>query len=312
MRILVYGCGVIGSLTAHELIRAGNDVTVLARGRWKEVLEQEGLVIGHRPSMRTTRDRPRIIDTLDAGDRYDLIVVVMQWTQLPAVIPSIAKNTSPAVLLIGNNPDPSATIEGLRAHDDGKTVLFGFQMSAGHRDEHRVVSFHMGVPITIGAAHGEASRPERSLVESTFAGSKCRLTWEKNMAEWLAAHLALVLPAVYLCRSTGFNLKRANWGDAGRMLDAVKEARALLRDLGMSVNDKEDAGFEPGAGRLLAHATLWLMAKTPVGRLAASDHCRNAPDEMDAFDQAFEKMRAGSDLAMPTWDSLRRSSRITP
>ena len=185
-------------------------------------------------------------------------------------------------------------------------------MSAGHRDERRVVSFYMGVPITIGAAHGEASTPERSLVESTFAGSRCRLTWEKNMAEWLAAHLALVLPTVYLCRSTGFNLKRANWGDAGRMLDAVKEGRALLRDLGMSVNDKEDAGFEPGAGRALAHATLWLMAKTPVGRLAASDHCRNAPDEMDALDQAFEKMRAGSDLAMPTWDELRRASRITP
>ena len=132
------------------------------------------------------------------------------------------------------------------------------------------------------------------------------------MAEWLAAHLALVLPTVYLCRSTGFNLKRASWGDAGRILDAVKEARALLRDLGMSVNDKEDAGFEAGAGRALAQATLWLMAKTPAGRLAASDHCRNAPDEMDALDQAFEDMRAGSALTMPTWDALRRASRITP
>ena len=45
MKVLLYGVGVIGSLTAHELCRAGNEVTVIARGRWKEVLEQQGLRI---------------------------------------------------------------------------------------------------------------------------------------------------------------------------------------------------------------------------------------------------------------------------
>lgn len=39
MKILVYGVGVIGSLLVHELITAGNDVTVVARGLWKETLE---------------------------------------------------------------------------------------------------------------------------------------------------------------------------------------------------------------------------------------------------------------------------------
>ena len=33
MKVLVYGSGVIGSYLAHVLCSAGNDVTVLTRGR---------------------------------------------------------------------------------------------------------------------------------------------------------------------------------------------------------------------------------------------------------------------------------------
>lgn len=33
MRILVYGAGVIGSIFAEKLAVAGNDVTILARGK---------------------------------------------------------------------------------------------------------------------------------------------------------------------------------------------------------------------------------------------------------------------------------------
>ena len=36
MKVLVYGSGVIGSYLVHVLCVAGNDVTVLARGKWKE------------------------------------------------------------------------------------------------------------------------------------------------------------------------------------------------------------------------------------------------------------------------------------
>ena len=50
MKILVYGCGVIGSFLIHKLCEAGNDVTVVSRGKWKEVLEQKGLRIHHKLS----------------------------------------------------------------------------------------------------------------------------------------------------------------------------------------------------------------------------------------------------------------------
>lgn len=48
MRILVYGAGVQGCELAHRLLQnKKNVVTMLARGEWKERLDQRGLVIHH-------------------------------------------------------------------------------------------------------------------------------------------------------------------------------------------------------------------------------------------------------------------------
>ena len=48
MRILVYGAGVLGCELAHVLMQnKKNVVTLLARGEWKEMIDQKGLVIRH-------------------------------------------------------------------------------------------------------------------------------------------------------------------------------------------------------------------------------------------------------------------------
>jgi len=54
---------------------------------------------------------------------------------------------------------------------------------------------------------------------------------------------------------------------------------------------------------------LRLMAKTPVGRLAASDHCKNAGAEMMALDASFENLRQQADISMPAWEILRAEGR---
>ncbi|MCM1284475.1 MAG: NAD-binding protein [Roseburia sp.] len=56
MKLLVYGAGVIGCELAHVLKWGGNDVTLLARGDWKDTLEKRGLVIRHYLQRETTID----------------------------------------------------------------------------------------------------------------------------------------------------------------------------------------------------------------------------------------------------------------
>ena len=63
MKVLVYGIGVIGSLTVHELCKAGNDVTVVSRGCWKEVLERQGLQI--HSGKNKWIDYPKVLSKYD-------------------------------------------------------------------------------------------------------------------------------------------------------------------------------------------------------------------------------------------------------
>jgi len=57
-RILVYGVGAIGGLFAGKLVRAGFDVTALARGAWATLLRDKGLVL--RDALRGTSEAFRL------------------------------------------------------------------------------------------------------------------------------------------------------------------------------------------------------------------------------------------------------------
>lgn len=54
---------------------------------------------------------------------------------------------------------------------------------------------------------------------------------------------------------------------------------------------------------------MYVMCKTLLGRLAATDHCAHAVSEMAMLDRAWEELRAQRpDISLPVWDSLRKSS----
>lgn len=56
----------------------------------------------------------------------------------------------------------------------------------------------------------------------------------------------------------------------------------------------------------LSYIMLRLMAKTAIGELAATDHCRSAVTELEALDKDFAAMREQKPgLPMPNWDVLR-------
>ncbi|MCD8348626.1 MAG: hypothetical protein LUD16_11925 [Lachnospiraceae bacterium] len=76
MRILIYGAGVIGCELAHMLCKK-NDITLLARGKWKETIDSNGLVIRHYVQRKTTVDCLKTINALELDDKYELIFVVI-------------------------------------------------------------------------------------------------------------------------------------------------------------------------------------------------------------------------------------------
>ena len=116
MKVLVYGMGVIGSYLAHVLCVAGNDVTVLARGKWKEHLERNGLRIHHHLQRIDTTDHPRVIGSLEEDDRYDAVFAVMPYDKIGKILVPLAAVDTPMVVLVGNNMRPKQMHDEILTH----------------------------------------------------------------------------------------------------------------------------------------------------------------------------------------------------
>ncbi|MGN0977283.1 MAG: ketopantoate reductase family protein [Faecousia sp.] len=309
MKILVYGAGVIGCFLAHTLCDAGQEVTLLARGEWKDTLEQQGLTIHHSLQRKRTVDHPRIVET--PGDqRFDAVFAVMQHQQMKAILPELAQLHTPLLVCVGNNLSAPEMEQAILAQSkEEKTVLFGFQGTGGRRENGQVECVRFGDgSMSIGGLHGEADEKIREQISSLFRGTRYRLTWVPDMDAWYRCHLTLVLPASYLCYTTGCDLRKATSVQRRTLLDAAGEAYGLLKALGYPIYPEgEDAYYQPGSKRAFMTAMMFVMAKTKIGDLAASDHCRHAVTEMEGLDAAWEEMRRRMpDHPMPAWDQLRR------
>jgi 2-dehydropantoate 2-reductase len=164
-----------------------------------------------------------------------------------------------------------------------------------------------GGGLTLGGLHRALTEEEKSCFAKLFSGTKYRITWENDMDGWYKCHLALILPIAYLCYLTGCDLRKATHPQRKRLLDAAREGFDLLGRLGVSIRPAgEDAYYRPGVKRILCAAMMFVMAKSPLGELCASDHCRHAVREMEALDGAWRGLRAQApNFPMPHWDALR-------
>ena len=112
-----------------------NVVTMLARGEWKERLDQRGLVIRHWAQCRTTVDRVATIDTLAPDDCYDLVFVTPQAGQLPDGLAHPQAEQERILVFVGNDPHAVEVMQAMQRPAD--KIAFGFQNSGGHRDVDR-------------------------------------------------------------------------------------------------------------------------------------------------------------------------------
>ena len=307
MKVLVYGAGVIGGQLVHALTISGNDVTVIARGAWKEALEEDGLRIRHYIQKKDTTDHPRVLEKPD-GQRYDIAFAVMQYRQMERILEDLAAVNCPIVVLVGNNLSVSEMERRiLRAAASPKEVLFGFGSTAGTRENGKLTTVHTGNgKLTIGKAHAEATAAEKTLLKRLFAGSRMSVSYCDDMDAWLKYHAAFILPVVYLCYKTGCDLTKSTKEDRKLLLDAAGDAYHLLMALGYPVRPAGDEkNLEPGISNQLVKLVIYWMSRTRLGALCTTEHCRHAPQEMEDLDKAFQGLRARKpDFSMPHYDEL--------
>ncbi len=299
MKILVFGAGVLGCNLARNLFRAGKEVTLLARGDWAEEICRNGLRIKDTFSPRVSVSRIPVVTALTPDDRYDVIFVVLRYTQLDAIMDTLRANPTENIVFVGNNVRARALAEAL----PGKNVMFAFALSAGHRERDRVASIDLK-KITIGQLRGAPSN--EALIGRIFDGTKYRVVYEPNMEDYLLCHAAFVLPAAFACYKTDGNLKklRGNTAYLNRMIDANIEGYRAIKSAGHDILPKADAEFEGAAYRKTCLRFFKLMCATVLGKICASDHAMNAVDEMSALDRDLKDFFDQNGADYPVWKAL--------
>ena len=304
MRILVYGAGVIGANLAADLKASGRDVTLLARGTWADTLEKNGLTVRSAffPKKRTWPIP--VVRELKRDDVYDMIFVVLRYTQLDGVIPILLANASKNIALIGNDPCAPAYRDKLKE----KNVLFGFYMAAGHREPDRVVSFSLK-KITIGQLREDASNEK--LIRNIFDGTKIKAVYQPNMEDYLLCHAAFVVPIAFACYHADGDLKRIGRDKAylNRIIDANIEGYQAIENAGHEILPASDKDYHSEKYRKLCYRVYRIMCSTVIGKICASDHAMNAVEEMEAINEGlkrfFDEHRAG----YPTYRALEADAR---
>jgi 2-dehydropantoate 2-reductase len=304
MKILVYGAGVLGCNLANNFYREGKDVTLLARGEWKQTLQANGLKIKNRLAFgKTTISKVKVISTLHSDDAYDVIFVVLRYTQLESVLPILNANVSKNVVFVGNNVGAKAFTQKL----PNKNILFAFASSAGHREEDKVVSVDMK-KITIGQLKG--SEPNTLLIDSIFKGTKYKVTYEPNMEDWLLCHAAAIVPAAFACYYTNGDLKRIknNKVYLNKLVEAVIEGYTAIQMAGHSLLPKSEESFRTKKFKRVNYLLFKILAATALGEICLSDHAMNAVDKMEKLALDFGAFMDECGASYPVWQELKQNT----
>jgi 2-dehydropantoate 2-reductase len=304
MRILILGAGVVGSFNAARLFEAGQDVTLLARGRRLEELREHGVVLEDIRSGRSTTTKVPLVDRLESEDAYDLAIVPVRRNQIAALLPALAQNHHiSSVLFLGNNAaGPREMIEALGR----ERVLIGMPNVAGARQDHVVrYLWWRRIQLIFGEVDGVIT-PRTEAIARIFRSAGLHARVVKNIDAWQKTHAAgmpAMAGAIYMA---GGEVRRlARRPDVLRLyLQAFREALRALRAVGIPLR--------PFATRLMewmpAPILLFGMRRFCNSRLAVMaglDQVMNAyVDEMKELADELRAILRQSGLPSPANDAL--------
>ncbi|WP_339315994.1 2-dehydropantoate 2-reductase N-terminal domain-containing protein [Paenibacillus sp. FSL R10-2734] len=304
MRVLVFGAGVLGSYLAHVLVRGGNDVTVLARGKRAEQLTKDGLVLRHYFQYKNTEDAVKVISEPKPDDRYDLIFVVMKYNDFPAVLPILAKNQSQNIILVGNNGDASGMQQDLQDMSDvRKNILFGFQLSGGIREENgRVICIRVGGQMVLGSLDGEI--PIKPLLENAFKNVKYKLTYHEDMDAWLKSHIVPIVALNSLSYLHDGDLKKVSRDKKllKQSVSVMDEGFQIMEKLGYTITPAGQVDFIRKHKQGVYYG-LKIIHKLPFMKLVDGSF-----SEIVALFDSFDILKQQANIATPHWDQLKQQA----
>lgn len=304
MRILVFGAGVIGSVYAGQLLHAGHDVTMLARGRRLADLTESGLVLDNAESGQRQVLPVTAVDTPRPAARYELVIVAVRAEQLPATLPVLAAmHDGSDVLFLGNTAGQSAQLRDAL----GQRALFGFPAVGGVRNGPAVRYVWISQQQTmLGEAAGDISgrvqQLRRILQQAGFA-----TTISINIDGWLLGHAAFIVPIALALYRVGTDPVRLST-DRASLRTMVRATRQAFRAVSGTAEIPANLRALYRLPMIVA-VTYWRRVLAgPRGELWFAAHCRAAPEEIRSMSAELQTAIRNTGHPTPDLDVLLTGS----
>lgn len=278
--LLIYGAGVIGSLYAALLAKAGFPVSVLARGRRLAELRQNGL--RYRENGRVCRAEVRILEALPATARYDFVFLTVRADQVETALQALRCNLSPTIVTMVNSLTPYAQWEALC----GKGRLLpafpgaggGWDVQTGALDA--ALTPALIQPTTFGEIDGRQT-PRTEHLKQIFQTAKIPCQIVPDMQLWQLCHLGMVVPLADAYYRTAGDPAQV-YQDKAVLRQTAEELRHNIRMIW-----HQYGAVSPGKMnlfRLLSvgalQAALAIVYKTKFADHFMFQHAMKAPQEM--------------------------------
>lgn len=251
---------------------------------------------------RNTVDEVRVIHELVSDDLYDLIFVVMKYNDFPYVLSILAQNQSSNIILVGNNADALGMQKILEENSIAtKNVIFGFQISAGLREEcGRIICIRGGGQMVLGSLDGEiAIKP---ILENAFKKVKYRLVYHEDIDAWLKSHIVMIVALNSVSFLYDGDLNRASKDRKllKQAIDVMDDGFRLLENLNYKITPANQVVFVRKHKRILYYA-LKIIHKLPFMRLIDGSF-----SEIAALFDSFRELKNQVHVTTPHWDELEK------
>jgi 2-dehydropantoate 2-reductase len=309
LKILIYGAGVIGSIFGVKLSRAGHDVTVLARGKRLAEIKDKGLVLRNPNTGSEEKAAVRTVETLQPDMEFDYLFVVMQRTQINAVLDSLARNRSKNIVFVVNTC--AGYEEWIQAVGMDRLML-GFPSAGGGRADGVVDCFigrglmRMFQTTTFGEVRGNETQRVKTLIKA-FNRAGIPSVYCSDMDAWQKTHVAMVTSIANALYGHGCDNKKlaGAFQDVKTMVQGIQEGFSVLRRLGVQPTPKKLCFFQLPVGLLMVVFGLFL--RTRLAEFAMARHCIAAKQEMVCLQKEFDALIEQSGVSTPNIERLRKN-----
>jgi 2-dehydropantoate 2-reductase len=205
MRIAIVGAGAIGGYLAARLVRAGEQVTVIARGVNLRAIAGAGLRLRLPDGTEETARPALVTDSAAQAGPHDVVIIAVKGQQLPSLAPTLGPLLCPDTAVVPaqnglpwwyfqrcagplagrrlESVDPGGVIS---KHIAPERVIGCVTYQAAELEAPGVVRFIEGNRFTVGEPDGENTDRVKALARTlTRAGLKARVRSDIRTEIWV-------------------------------------------------------------------------------------------------------------------------------